>query len=360
MEEEPEVRMFLRLIPVCLFGIACSDYELQPNGEEEPLPEDDTGTPEQETDVTPEIDPGSVTGRICAPGTEAAWVSGASVWVVTSDGDRVATTTDGEGWFTLDGVPPGTYTVYVEKGSFTTEFMVEIVSGEHLELAHEECLSSEDVTIAVVTGLYDSIEHVIDGLGFEYTLIEGKNGSEHVDLLLSPPELEKYDIIFFNCGMKDTWESSRDQIAQNLADYVHNGGSVYTSDWSYFLAEITYPDMVDFYGNDQSSGSAYVGVNGRVNATVLDPHMVAALGSNIAELNYDLPQWAAPTGIGTGTTLITGRYTYLDGWTMDDAEGPLAARISDGAGQMLYTSFHNEAQGTLDMDILLREIILSL
>ena len=63
-------------------------------------------------------DTGDVTGRICSP-SEASYVVGARVWVELSDGQILETTTDGDGFFTLRGVPVGTQTVRVQKGSST-------------------------------------------------------------------------------------------------------------------------------------------------------------------------------------------------------------------------------------------------
>lgn len=306
---------------------------------------------------------GSVEGKICAPdGT--TWVAGADVWVEFDDGTRTTTTTDGDGHFLLEGLPTGTFTVHVEKGSFSVEFTVLIVDGEVTELATEECLSSDDVRIAVVTGQYDSIEVVLDRLHLPYTRIDGINGNAHVSLLRDPGQLDDYDIIFFNCGMNDNWLSYRPEIAANIRDYVRNGGSVYTSDWSYFLAETAYPDMIEFKGDDNQPGAAEMGVAGSVHGIVRDASMIAALGTDQADLNYDLDIWITPDAVGTGEELISGSYAYYDdpfyGYGTSMASGPLAARLHDGAGQILYTTFHNERQTTFHMDILLQEIILSM
>lgn len=352
--------MSWRLIAIALLATGCSEYDLTDGTEGEEVGNDTDGT-DPDGDGDPDVveGDGGVRGRICAP-SENTYVSGATVWVDV-DGTLITTTTDADGWFTLEGLPTGDHVVHVEKGSFATEFTVAVTDGEITELAVEECFSADDVAIAVVTGQYDSIQVVLDHLGFDYTLINGVSGSGHVNLLRSPTELEKYDVIFFNCGMSDAWTSYQSEIASNIRDYVQNGGSVYTSDWSYFLAEVAYPDMIDYVGEDAWSGSAYVGMPGMVHGTVKDPAMITALGSDQAELNYDLDAWAAPLSLGTGAkTLINGSFDYFEGWSTSTANGPLAARMKDGNGQILYTSFHNEQQSTLDMDVLLQEIILSL
>lgn len=353
--------MLCRVLPVSfvVFAFGCSDYELSGHQEptepqEEPqedVPEDE-GTPEEATE------PGAVKGRICSPST-AAWVAGADVWIETGS-EKILTETDGEGWFLLEPVPAGTWTVKVEKGSFSTQFEVLVEEGKTTELATEECLSTEDVKIAVVTGAYDSIEKVLDRLGFEYTLIQGRSGSAHVDFMRDPSQLGKYDIIFFNCGMNDNWENYRSEVSSNISDYVKAGGSVYTSDWSYFVAEVAFPNMADFYGDDGQHGAAYVGEMGKVTAEVLDSDMQIALGKNSATLDYNLSMWAVMEQVTEGDELLRGNIKYLDGWNYSSMTAPLAVRKNSGSGQMLYTSFHNEAQSTGDMDRLLEEVILSL
>ena len=246
--------------------------------------------------------------------------------------------------------------------SFSTEFHVQITANQVTELAHEECLDSEEVDIAVVTGLYDDIGAVLDRLGFEYTTINGVSGQQHVQFMRNPSELAKYDIIFFNCGMDDGWLNSQGEIGNNIADFVRNGGSVYTSDWAYYVVEASHPEAITFMGNDNQAGSAYVGEAGFVDAEVLDSTMAAALGSTSARINYDLASWAAPDKVGTARSLLRGSFQYFDwtSWSYGTEDGPLAARLDDGDGTILYTSFHNEQQTTFDMDVLLQEIILSL
>lgn len=169
--------------------------------------------------------------------------------------------------------------------------------------------------------------------------------------------MAQYDIIFLNCGISDLWVLAKTEIAANIAAYVKAGGSIYTSDWSYYFTESAFPSAVDFVGDDKVSGAAYVGAAGKVNATVLDETMKDVLGKDTALLNYDLDAWAAATGTGEGATVLLQGTAKT--WSGSITSSPLAVQIKPG-GRMVYTSFHNEQQITEDMELLLREIILSL
>ena len=304
---------------------------------------------------------GSVTGRICDP-SGGLWIVGATV-TLTADlnGDgttdvEITTTTDADGYYTLTGVPDGTWLVRVEKGSFSVEFEV-TVAGGNTETAEAECLTSEDVKIAVVSGMYDSIEVVLDKLGMKYDLIRGESGNQHTAFLKDSARMAEYDIIFLNCGISESWIGDKATIAANIAAYTKDGGSVYTSDWAYYFFESAYPNALDFQGEDKTYGGAYLGMASKINATVLDADMQAVIGASTADLNYDLDAWAVVTSASSSATvLIEGDAPT---WGSTVKKSPLAAEIRPG-GRMIYTSFHNEQQATVHMDLLLMEIILSL
>jgi hypothetical protein len=327
---------------------------------------DDTGSSGNDTSVPDGYDAG-VKGRICDP-SGGSWVVGALVWVaVDENGDGVSdyrreTLTDAEGRFTLTGLPAGKHRVHVEKGSFTHEFDVTLNGGMY-ELTDPECIPPDDVKIAVVTGSYDSIEKVLDRMGFEYDLYNGEydwsGESEGIKLLKNPSQLANYDIVFLNCGMDDSWTwQDGPTIGQNLKQYVVAGGSVYASDWAYYAFEVSFPDALTFYGNDNAAGSAYVGNEGNVTANVLDSNFQIVLGKNTAQINYDLGAWAVAENAKSGVeVLLEGNAALYTGGSVQNS--PLAAYVQP-KGRFVYTSFHNEPQTTGDMDKMLREIILSL
>ena len=351
-----------RLLPIAML-IACTDYKVHTIDDDNSgsdAPGDGIDEPRPEDDDAPSLESGDVSGQICDPSGDG-WVVGAQVYVaVDEDGDgqedwRAEDLTDSEGRFLLSGLPTGAHTIRVEKGSFSTTIDIAL-STEGLQLATEECLDPNSVSVAVVSGEYDAIEELIDAMALDYDLYNGLQGQEFLSLLTDPDRLMDYDIVFLNCGITERWLQQEDAVIDALRQYVAAGGSVYASDWSYRFVELAFPGQIDFYGDDSRSGAAYVGNTGSIHATVLDTDMQSVLGSSTADLSYDLDAWVVITE-ANAEVLIRGD---VQTWGAGPQEGvPLAVQIDSG-GRVIYTTFHNEQQITVDMEALLMEIILKL
>jgi hypothetical protein len=344
---------------------SCSDYSVRKQLPDNPYGEDDTGTDGTDTADTgeEEEDEAAVRGRVCDPSGDG-WTVGATAYIeldLNGDGtvdERVEDQTDSDGYFLLSGLPLGQHRVRVEKGSFSTSIDVVLNNPGLTELAEEECLEAEDLKVAVVTGEYDQIGSILSRMGVEYDVYNGIWGTDYIEFLKDPELMSEYDIIFFNCGISDAWLADKDEIGLNIRGFVEGGGSMYASDWAYGFYEAAFPTAVDFYGDDATHGSAYVGDVGRIDADVLDANMMAILGSNKADLTYDLGAWAVPVSVlSTVQVMVSGDARLYVGGTQENA--PLAVKLERG-GTAIYTSFHNEQQITLDMEALLEEIVLNL
>jgi hypothetical protein len=350
---------------VLLLG-GCPENQIVPQKDTTTVPEDtgDTTDPEDTAtnNIPDDVLTGGIMGRICAP-SQHVYVADAKVsieheWGVTT------THTDADGFFILKDIPAGTYVVVVTKGSFQTHFEVFVPANEIIELAQEECFD-DNLNIAVVTGEYDHIGRILLDLGLSFDTYNGFT-TQSVDFLRNPAAMDDYDIIFLNCGLvydANNMEDHIGEIGTNIRDYVRNGGSVYASDWAYFITEKAFPDMVDFRGDDNTLFDSALGVAGSVSATVYDTSMIAALGgSETASITFDLDVWITPVAAGgSGSTMVYSKYKYYSASysTQHSGEGPLAVKLED-TGSVIFTAFHNEAQITLDMETMIREIIFAL
>jgi hypothetical protein len=312
---------------------------------------------------------GSVAGRVCAPdGT--TWLSAADVFVSLSGGARVATVTDGDGAYLLDGVPVGRRTVEIVKGSFSTTREVDVFAGQTTTIPEDECaIEAAHLRIAVVTGDYDRVQDVLSSIGIEdgdvdtYTSTFFDTGWVQ-DLVGNYEVLSQYDIVFLNCGLGDSDFSlppffDNDAAIANLRQFVSQGGSVYASDWAYYVVEKTWPDYIDFVGDDARSDNAKVGAVGDVDAAIVDVGMAQALGQSSMELHYPLISWAVIESAATTTTVYVRGDAPLDnGTSLQDVPHTVAFR--PGQGRVLFTSFHQEPGINPDMQRVLQLLIFEL
>ena len=205
-------------------------------------------------------------------------------------------------------------------------------------------LPKDSKKLAVVTGSYDSIEVVLENLGFSYTVVDASS-------LIDTTIVNQYDFLFLNCGLDETY--ANDTSASVLSNFVSSGKQLYLSDWAYIYLQRAFPGKINFYGDDAIDQAAQVGQSGAVTANVIDKNFITALGKNTMEINFDLPGWVVVDAVNTGvSTLITADVTISDLTTGGDITltgRPLVTVFNHGSGKVTYTSFHNEAQPTQDM-----------
>lgn len=295
----------------------------------------------------------SLVGRVCSP-TGGDWIVDAHVYVeVDTNDDGVIDYisedyTNVEGFYTLNDLPEGEHIVYVSKGSFTKEVVVDVLPGT-TELPFDVC-ALEQPSIAVVDGAFDHIEQILEELGIEYTLYDDNTASSMFGNL---EQMETYDIIFINCGSNaDVLNASDEHKLNNVRDFVNNGGSIYASDHAAFSIGYAFPDEVQFHG--------FFGVESTVEANIIDPTMQTILESSGATIDYDLSGWMIIDSISSNVeVLVSGDVQLLSYEHRTDI--PLAVRYDRGEGTVVYTTFHNETQGTtFAVDKLLQEMIFSL
>ncbi|MEW5847768.1 MAG: carboxypeptidase-like regulatory domain-containing protein [Myxococcota bacterium] len=337
-----------------------------------------TVTVDPTTQCAPVEEPkGDITGRICAP-NGTTWLANARVWVDLTAGGTSETQTDPEGRFTLTAIPVGLYTVHVAAGSFTTEIPdVRVREDLVTEVgdAPETCVPVVDPKVAVVSGRYDDIGSVLVRLGLdEIDTYNGENGNFASTLLGDYSLMQQYDVIFFNCGIDESFlmnPGMRATAVANLQQYVQSGKSVYASDWAYDLVEAAWPTYVDFLDYDGEMNSAELGDADVVTADVVDAALGTALGHTQVEIKFNLAEWAVISQVSGDTTVyIRGSawvctapdpyYGCVEFAQVDNVPFTVGFHPGAGAGKVIYTSFHQEQQTTQDMDDILDMLVFEL
>jgi len=329
----------IRVIPAAMLLAACN-FKEDPDGKYVP--------PEQLGD-SPEV----VSGYVCAPsGTTLPW---AYVYIPIDEGGdgvedfRYETTTDETGTFEFDDLPAGTYTLHVVKGNYevVTEFEYDGVDRMNLG---GQCLDVGDLKLAVVEGDWDSIQEILDYLGFPYDLYTSAGGEA---LVTDPKATAEYDAVFLNCGASyDNWSPA---ATTGLRDYAFAGGKVYASDWAYIMIERAFPDMIHFV--DEDFAGPKIGTADMVKGEVIDPALKDVMGDEV-DLYYQLGSWVVADGVGEGSSVMVQGDAPTSAGSILDA--PLTIRAPEGKGTALYTTFHNEAQATADAKQILFEFVLHL
>ena len=338
---------------------------------------------EEVEDVDPVCGPGSIHGRVCSP-NGADWLSDVEVSVTATDCDGITTVvqdfTDSNGFYTLEPVPAGMHTIEIKTGSYNTSVdNVLVTAGEQTDLTGsltKTCLDRRAASIAVLTGTFDHVEEVLDHLGVTYQLYEGDSAANNpnsprsgLDLLLDLNELLGYDIIFINCGMwQDTFNLYDDDqiqiMVQNLLTFVNSGGSLYVSDWAYFWAELAFPEIIDFYGDDETEGAARVGAlaDNVVADVVSDTFRNALNGAETITLLFNWPAWAVATEASLSSTvhILAPTIQLMGTATLEDVPLVISHKPTPTAGTVFFTSFHHEAQLTQQMEQVLRALVFQL
>lgn len=240
---------------------------------------------------------------------------------------------------------------------------------------------------AIVTGDFDTVESLIEDVAAEQAVnveihlydgyISGPAIETEVpssgaaipntveDLLRDPypGALATYDTAFFSDGMRgvnvrqyngviEDDHLVRDAtVVDTVRESVEGGLSAYFSDWTYDLLEACWPDFATWVGTDSELDSAQRGLPGLVAARVVDEALAEAMAVPVGaelEVFFNYGSWAVPRAVSAdATVLIEADVTYDDADTGQIATAqavPLVFSIPAGAGKVVFTAFHNEAQ----------------
>ncbi len=303
---------------------------------------------------------GAVAGRVCSAAGDG-WVENAHVYTNLQDPSGVVvgireTYTDRDGYFVLTGVPEApAVTVYVQKGTYQTSLEAQVVAGKLTTLPDPPCHDPLSISTMVVLGEYDTFSRMLDEVGMTaYSQVDGTEFEPLHAFFSDLNALLGFDLICVNGGIVEEGIVDDPDILSNMAAYVDAGGVLFVTDWAYDLVEQSFPDVIDFLGEDTTLSAAERGVAEIVSdALVADQSLASYLQSSMVEIRYDLAYWPLIEGAaGQVVVHITGNvhYTAEDGVTVLDSPGaPLLVSFAQGYGKVVFSTFREEANLTSDM-----------
>lgn len=305
---------------------------------------------------------GIVEGRVCGPDGET-WLAEANIYVkfdVNGLESRVETYSDGDGRFTLEGVPVGPRILLIEKGSFAGQREILVESGIVTTIPDDACALEHAPRIAVVHGSqYDNVEAVLAEIGIEAETIDVYDDTWADELLGSDVLVNDYDILFLNCRSNEVTFAANPTMQQRLRDFVAAGGSLHASDQAYDLIELTFPDRISFLGDDEVRGAADEGASVDLIARILDDGLRGALNRSNVPIHYGLATWSVMTGVADGVHVyLEADAPLIDGDTIDNA--PQIVGFEHGEGHVVYSSFHQEPGIGVEQENVLKMIMFEL
>jgi hypothetical protein len=305
---------------------------------------------------------GAVEGVTCAPNGQVfpATLVRLEGTDCTGSSRSFEVESDGYGEWRFDAVPAGTWTLTLSRGPFLRVSAVTVAVGATTILEGDDAVCFEAASgdgIVIVTGAYDTVDVVLDELGFSYDVVVGDEVWTGWEFLLDAEALLAYHVIYLACGIHPeanygSYRSGLDEIGANLRAFVEAGNHVYASDWSFAFVEAAAPELFDFHGaDDLDVYDVLTGANGIVSADVINPVLAEYLGVETVELNFAVPQWAVADGAVSGARIdLTGTVTLMDSSSQPGAV--IAARVPLGAGSLIFTSMHQDADDSLSTPLI--------
>ena len=318
---------------------------------------------------------GAINGQACTPDQQTLPGANVSVSGVDCEGNpfEITTQADFNGNFSLDEVPAGDHELVVSQGSFSGVQIVRVFPGDTTDLSADgkkACLDGSGVPIAVLGGSYDDVGSLLRSLQIDF---DSKGNdllgiSQAQSFLGDLDEMLRYQILFIECG--GLWAAlpgafgglfgggvDMNVVKANIRQFVESGRSLYVSDQAYRFVNDIFPEAANFASNTLNGVGDQM-----ITADVVSNEMLTLLGTNQADLYFNLAGWAVVESITAPSIAhFRGDANTGDG-IMSDIPLLVSYTHPTNGGKVIYTSFHNSEQGNLggDMEEVLRFLIFQL
>ena len=246
-------------------------------------------------------------------------------------------------------------------------------------------------SIGVTIGDFDNVAEPLNRMVVRHTAYEGVISTTTWDpdydrdlaalsvegLLSNADELFEHDAVFVASGTRGLGERqynglaednqlvTNEEIIANVQEYVEKGNTLLVTDWGYDLIEAAWPEYITFVNDDQVLDSAQRGDIGDVVASVTDQLLRSSLETDTLNLNFNFSNWAVIESVDDSMVevLMQGDVDYLtvggDG-VISQPDTPLLVRFmptGSGDGQVVFASFHLDAQNDYAIDQMLRTVV---
>lgn len=305
-----------------------------------------------------------------------------------------------DGYFRLENLPVGDWTLVVQKGQFRrvrpfriTHHLEEVsIPTDYTTLpnVHDPANGDTIPRIAVALGAYDRMEDILAKIrladldpsnravlstaAFDYY----NNGSGYgipgfEDLLMDPDRMAQYQIIFVPCSDSTNDDLlSNETVRENIRNWVANGGKWYVADWSYEWVTFVFPRAIEMFGDGGRPGDADVTPAYDGPGRVVDTDMADWLRAmDIDPDNMTFQEiYDNICSIGTiratdedGNPVDVTPKIWAQGRQLENSCGsgdyPFTVTFPYGCGRVLYTSYHTVGRmGGTHPDLMPQERIL--
>jgi hypothetical protein len=154
-------------------------------------------------------------------------------------------------------------------------------------------------------------------------------------------------------------------VRENVRTFVRKGGTLVVTDWAYDLVEATWPDEIEFLGDDGIYDAAQAGDLATVVAPIGNEDLKRAIGMEEMVVDLNFSNWAVIDSVD-GADAITWM-TADTSYRLPDGEGnqahpgtPILVTLypeGTGAGKVVVCSFHFDAQTDAVIDELVETVV---